>query len=575
MKNALASPFFAIVQAEVRFNFKRAAPYALAAVFTANAVLWWGWGPAIARGWAVNSDFFLTWLFGGFSFMTLPIFIAVMMGDAVARDHELDIAPLILSAPVSRAEYITAKFVGNFLVFAGCQVCFALVLIVLQMIARPGMIVLAQRVWPYPKHFVFFVVISSLLPAAVDFAIGTLTRNLKIVYGLAVGFYPLYIGWQLALKVLPVRWRVWLDPLLFNYAGENWKVHTAEVLNQMTVSYDVGVIANRLALVCLSFICLAFTWRRFAAIEEKGVGSAPVRNAVIGLTAPNPDLPVPVRSQLAVARPLPTPERAGGPASVIPSVTIQLEGWRARLRQVSAAAGAEIRLLRSERSLLVIVPITVTACLIELVVYRIESLTPYSALFASRIASTLLLFLFGIAVFYTGEAWHRDHASKIVSLISSTPAPDLVLLLAKASGTFAISFNLILICTALAIALQAIEGHWPLRAGAYVIANLVILLPSVVFMIAAALALNVVLRDRYLVYAISLAAGGALYFVTGQGHIHWLYNPVLLRAWDADALAWNSAQLPTLLLSRIHALLLSAILIVAALLLFKRRVRLS
>jgi hypothetical protein len=78
---AASTPLAAVFRTEVLFNLKRVAPYALMILFSGNALLWWGWGPAVSRGWAVNSEFHIVWLLCGFSFMTMPLFIAGMMGD--------------------------------------------------------------------------------------------------------------------------------------------------------------------------------------------------------------------------------------------------------------------------------------------------------------------------------------------------------------------------------------------------------------------------------------------------------------------------------------------------------------
>ncbi len=59
------------------------------------------------------------------------------------------------------------------------------------------------RILPYFKHFFFVVVISHLVLAAFFFAAGTITRNAKIVYGLAACFYPAYIACALVFKNLP------------------------------------------------------------------------------------------------------------------------------------------------------------------------------------------------------------------------------------------------------------------------------------------------------------------------------------------------------------------------------------
>ena len=92
MKSPARTPFGAIFQNEVLLNSKRIAPYAMALLCAGNGLLWWGWGPATGRGWAVNSDFFIAGALPVYSFMTLPLFTAVMMADPAIRDFRTDIA---------------------------------------------------------------------------------------------------------------------------------------------------------------------------------------------------------------------------------------------------------------------------------------------------------------------------------------------------------------------------------------------------------------------------------------------------------------------------------------------------
>src|SRR6267143_3017038 len=196
MRSLTRTPFAAIFQNEVLLNSKRVTPYALMILFSANAVLWWGWVPAVALGWATNSDFYIARNLLAFSFLLgLPIFNAVIMGDPVLRDFRMGVDPLIFSKPVSRAQYLLGKFFGNFFVLVCCQAVFPLTLLVLQAFRTSQMIVQPVRMFPYFKHFFFFVVISHLVLAAIYLTVGTLTRSAKIVYTLAVSFYPLYIAY--------------------------------------------------------------------------------------------------------------------------------------------------------------------------------------------------------------------------------------------------------------------------------------------------------------------------------------------------------------------------------------------
>src|SRR4030095_6462737 len=134
------------------------------AFFASNALLWWGKGPAVEMGWATNAEFYIQRNMGAFSFILgLPIFTAIIMGDAVIRDFRLGVDPLIFSKPFGRASYLLGKFFGNFFVLVCCQSAFAITYFLLQWVPFSGMVTLPVRVVPYFKHFFFIVVISHLV----------------------------------------------------------------------------------------------------------------------------------------------------------------------------------------------------------------------------------------------------------------------------------------------------------------------------------------------------------------------------------------------------------------------------
>ena len=576
MSDTRLTPFVAVFQTELLFNLKRVAPYALMLVFSANAVLWWGWGPAVARGWAVNSDFYIVWLLGGFSFMTTPLFIALLMGDPVIRDFRVGIDPLIFSKPVGRAAYLLGKFCGNYVVLVCCQACFALTALALQAFSRPGMIVLAPRLLPYLQHFLFFVGVTSLALGAICFTVGTLTRNVKLVYGLAVSFYPLYIAWQLTLKGLPWRWRIVLDPLLFNVGGNAWQGQSADWLNHLTVSYDGDMIANRAAMCAVALVCLGIVHARFSLVERVRADAARHQPTLLNLAPRAERLYGEAESfgaaQVAQASEQVAPAGAvgAGKPGALPEVRIVTQGWRATLDQFRAALGVEFRLLRAERSLVVVAPLVLFLCCLELAVYEIAPAPSYSAAYAGRTAEALLLFLFAVAVFYTGETMHRDREARIEPVLWSVPAPNLVLLLSKFAATLLLSLALITLVGVSAAGLQLYKGHAPLEPQIYLKTYAVILAPGIIFMIAAAVALNILLRDKYLTYAASLAVGGGFYYLTGQGYNHWLYNPVLYRLWTPADLVGGDA-LTRILVHRAYTLALSVLLLALALLCFERK----
>lgn len=570
MKNALSPPLIAVFQAEVLFNLKRIAPYALMVIFSANAVLWWARGPAIVRGWAVNSDFYIVWLFGGFSFMTMPLFIALMMGDPVIRDFRIGIDPLIFSKPVRRIEYLLGKFFGNFFVLVCCQACFALTALLLQAFSTPGMIVLSPRLFPYLQHFFFFVVVSSLALGAICFTVGTLTRNVKIVYGLVISFYFLFIAWQYTIKGLPIRWRIVLDPLLFNVGAEVWKGRSGDWLNQTTIDYDGYMIANRVLMVGVSLVCFAILYNRFSSAGRARTTARANTDSIFNLR-PRVERLYNESEGSGSAPALQVVEAVAEKPAAIPQVKTVAQGLRAGFDQFVAALGVEFRLLRAERSLVIVAPLIMLVCALELAAFEVVPEPSYTAGYASRTANTLLLFLYGVAVFYAGEAMHRDRESRIEPVLWATPAPNFILLLSKFSTTLLLSISLIVLVALTAVGVQVYKGHVAVEPGLYLKTYGLVLIPSVVFMTAASVAMNVFLRDKYLAYAVSLALGGGLYYLTGQGYNHWLYNPALINLWTPSDLVTGGAQLTRILVQRVYWLAISALLLALALLVFERK----
>jgi ABC-2 type transport system permease protein len=554
MRNLARSPFVAVFQTEVLFNSKRIAPYAMAILCGGNALLWWGWGPAAGRGWATNSDHFIAGVFPVFSFMTLPLFTALMMGDPVIRDFRAGVDALIFSKPVSRAEYLLGKFFGNFFVLVCCQSAFALTLLLLQAFHPSQMIVQPVRVLPYFKHFFFLVVISHLVLAAVYFTIGTLTRNVKIVYGLAVSFYPLYIAYQVGLlKGLPLRWRVILDPLLMNWGDEIKRGRNADWLNQLVISYDSDMLLNRALMILIAAICLAILYAGFTKTERRrnarGQSHVTLLNVSTGVERVYRD-----GLSLQPARPDHAEKIVSHEKVMLPVVNTQGDGFQVNLRKLRAALGVEFRLLRSERSLVVITPLALFLSTLELAFYDVAPAPSYSAAYASITATNLLIFLFGINVFYTGEAMHRDRESRIESILWSTTAPDYVLLVSKFLATVMLTLSLIALVALTAIALQFFKGQRPIEISAFLKVYSLILVPSVIFMAAVSVLLNALLRDKYLVYALSIAIGVGLYYLYGQGYRHWLYNPTLYGLWTYADLTGGGSNQARIILHRIYCL---------------------
>jgi len=574
MRSPTQTSFAAVFRTEVLVNSKRVAPYALMILFAANALLWWSRGPAVRLGWATNSDFYIVRNLLAFSFLLgLPIFNAVIMCDPVIRDFRTGIDPLIFSKPISRASYLLGKFFGNFFVLVCCQAVFVLTLLMLQAFRTSQMIVQPIKVFPYFKHFFFFVVITHLVLAAFYFTVGTLTQNSKITYGLAVCFYPLYISYGVFfLKGLPPPWGILLDPMLLGASLRgNGSLHSADFLNQYVVSYTSAMIANRVFMVLVAAACLTILYFRFSMAERaenNRTFSLLDLSPAVDRIQYDPETFEAAHSDQSVE--FYHQAKAALAIRTIPEVTRTNQGIRANLRKLLAATGLELRLLRTERSLILIIPLSVLLSFLSLPFSAGVSDVSYSASFAGHTANGGLLFLLGVIVFYTGEAMHRDREVRIEPVLWSVPAPNNVLLLSKLLSTLLLVLFLLVLVGLTAMLTQLLRGHTPVEIWPYLITYSVILVPSLALMTATSIALNILLRDKYLAYAVSIATCSGLFYLYSQGYNHWLYNPTLYGLWTEADLAGTGGGFPRILSLRVYCLAIALVCLLVAHLCFER-----
>jgi ABC-type transport system involved in multi-copper enzyme maturation permease subunit len=529
------------------------------------------------RLWATNSDYYIAHNFSGFAIgiFGLPLFAAVIMAEPVRRDFRLEIDALIFSKPVSRAQYLLGKFFGSFFVLVCCQASFAATLILIQVFHPSQTAVLPFRLLPYFKHFIMIVVITYALFAAVYFTVGTLTRNPKIVYGLAIAYYPLIFSYGIFfLKYLPPRWRVILNPLMMRDVEIQTWGRSPEWVDQLVVGYTPIMFANRALMILAAAVCLTIVYRRFTIAEPP---AKPENFSWLNLSAGSevlyydPPLLQPTLDHTAIDVTSVRVERTETKETSVPSVTSANEGLRGNLPKLAAALGLECRLLRAERSLLVIIPLAVFLPTLELAFYRVVPEVSYSVTYATGTAKTLLFFLIGMTVFYVVESMQRDREVRIEPVLWAKPTPNFVLLLSKFLATFLLMLSVTTIAALTTIAIQLLRGHAPVELYPYLVTYSVIVIPSIFFMAGVSILLNVVLREKYLAYVAIVGWGAGLFYLYSQGHNHWLYNPVLYRLWTYPDLTGGGNNHATILIHRIYCLGAGIACLSLAHLLFRRK----
>jgi ABC-type transport system involved in multi-copper enzyme maturation permease subunit len=373
------------------------------------------------------------------------------------------------------------------------------------------------------------------------------------------------------LKSLPLRWRIALDPLLFNSGPNEAFGRSADYLNHFVVSYTPDIIANRVIMTLIAAACLTILYVRFTIAERaRNVEKFSMLNLSTAAERLYYDSEGFQATRVEQSKKPDPKEREMLPSVLLPEVTRASEGVRANLNKLIAALGVEFRLLRTERSLVVLMPLAIFLSTLELAFYGVVPDVSYSAAYATGTAKTLLLFLFGMPVFYTGEAMHRDREVRIEPVLWTLPAPNNVLLLSKFLATLLLTLSLMVLVGLAAIVIQFLRGHVPVEIQAYLITYSVILIPSIVFMTGISIALNVLLRDKYLAYAVSIGTGAGLFYLYGQGYNHWVYNPLLYQLWKYADLTGAGNNRATILMHRVYCLAIASACLSLAHLFFQR-----
>jgi hypothetical protein len=211
--------------------------------------------------------------------------------------------------------------------------------------------------------------------------------------------------------------------------------------------------------------------------------------------------------------------------------------------------------------LIVLIPLAVLLSFLALPFSPGVSEVSHSAVFASSTIHGSLIFLLGVIVFNAGEAMHRDREVKVESILWSAPVANNVFLISRYLATLLLALFLLLLIGLTAAITQVLRGQTPVDVSTYLAAYSVILVPALAFCAAACIALNVLLREKYLAYAIIIAISSGLFYLYTQGYNHWLYNPFLYGLWTESDLN----HLPSrLLLPRAYCLGLTIICLLIA-----------
>lgn len=503
---------FAIAYFEARQRLKLLSTWVYFVGFLALSMLWMAAAGGFFKGASISfgsqlidsprSLMFTTSYLGSLG----VIVIAAMMGRSVQQDFEYEMQHFFFSAPIRKSQYIFGRFLGAYLTLA---VIFSSILLGAwlgsfipgidpERLARPEPL---AYLMPYlsvilPNIFIF---------GAVFFMLAALTRRMLPVY---ISSVVMLIGYLVApglARDLDFKtFAALIDPFgttAVMRLTEYWPI----IERNSRMVWPEGVyLLNRLLWAAAALVGLLLGYWRFHFIATSDSGHH--RHAS---SSGEGELPPPLSA-------------SASNTSEAPDFAARNLGWL-----LLRSSWLNLRETIKNIYFLVIVlagVLMMLASSLELGSIYGTSTYPVTYQVLEVISDTFALFMMVITTFYAGELIWREHEARMAQMLDALPVPSWLPLLSKLFALIGLQALLMLVIMLTGMAVQICQGYFLLEPGLYAKHLFLILLPGYALSAVLAIALQVLINQRYLAYFATI-----LYYLLGvTASTLGLDNPLLI-----------------------------------------------
>jgi ABC-2 type transport system permease protein len=483
----------AIALFEARQRLKLLSSWVYFGMFLALAMLW------MAAAGGVFKEAFVS--FGSQTFINAPysvsitvaflgclgvIVMAAMVGRSVQQDFEYEMHHFFFSAPIKKHHYVFGRFAGALatltIVFSSIPLGAWLGTFI------PG--IEPERLGPaglsmYVRPFLFLVLPNLFIFGSIFFVLAALTRRMLPVYVTSVVMLIGYIVAPSLARDLDYKTLAALiDPFgtaALRHMTEYW---TIAERNGRLVPFEGLYLLNRAIWCGFSLVVLLLGYWRFQFIgtldspaARRELGEAPLQlSHTAANTAQAPDF-----ARRSLARLL----LRSSWLNLRESVKDIYFGVIA-LAAVLFLFGASVNM----GAMFGTKTYPVTYQVLELV----------SGIFS--------LFILIVTTLYAGELVWREREARVAQMFDALPLPSWLPLLSKLFALIGLQALLLCLAMLCGMLIQLFHGHFALEPGLYIESLLLIQLPQFALVAVLALALQVLINQKYLAYFVTI-----LYYV--------------------------------------------------------------
>ena len=378
------------------------------------------------------------------AFVQFYLFVTTaFVANAIVRDDNSGFAPIVRATSVTAHQIVLGRFFGGlFIASVGYLVIpFGMFVGSLMPWVDPETVG-PQKLAYYAWNFVVFGLPNVFLTSALLFGLATLTRSMMASY---IGAVVLVMAYLVTASIVgqKIEYRdafaLW-EPLGNGAIGEVTRYWTTNEMNSRLIPFEGVVLWNRLIAIGLGLLALGFTLWRFRLTER-----APSKRKIRRLA----------KRQAREAKAAAIQPALGGEAIVArdsqPSRWTQfMTRLRVEVRQVLTSPGLIILALLA-------VGFTGSFLWLGQSTYGTSDY-PTLAATIDTVRGGSAIFLFMIAVFYSGELVWRERDRKLNEIIDSTPVASWVMTVPKMIAIFVVLLVVNLAAMATGLFYQLVEG---------------------------------------------------------------------------------------------------------------------
>ncbi|MCC2958121.1 hypothetical protein LK542_21080 [Massilia sp. IC2-477] len=489
---------FAIARFEARQRLKLLSTWIYFGMFLALAMLW------MAAAGGAFKDALVT--FGGRVLINAPrqvaltasflgcfgvIVVAAVMGRSVQQDFEYEMQHFFFSAPIRKADYVLGRFLGAFVTLA--VILSSIVLGAWLGSFIPG--IEPDRVGPHHVSSYLLPWLLTLLPntfifGSLFFVLAALSRRMLPVYVASIVMMIGYIVAPSLARDLDYKTLAALiDPFgttALIRLTEYWPIAER---NARPVMLEGVYLVNRLIWMAFGLVVLLLGYWRFHTTgnldprHKKGQGQQ-LADTLAGLA------PGSLSHSAVDTRERPDFERRSLAVLLGKSVLYNLrESCRNVYFLALAIAGALI----------------LAASSLDLGSIYGTNTYPVTYMVLELIRDVFALYMLVVTTLFAGEMVWREREARMSQMLDAMPAPTWLPLAGKTLALVGLQALLLLMAMVVGMLIQLFKGWFGLEPGLYLRFLFTVLLPQYVLLAALAVAVQVIVNNRYLAYFILIA----------------------------------------------------------------------